>query len=363
MAGVIGKPHATATHSSAVQAHVAHLRHLSKSVSCRTLLMTSFGMSRDDAETTGRTIAAHIAQALEFNAAASGVGFRVKPLLQYYSYLNLAVAVILAYRPQGYQDYRFHGVTDRTANFDSLALSSKVLRVGRRGTVTLFHSAISAAQLPTDPPLRDLVIPIPMLSSELADAFGMEVTQIEVEEDLAESGDDTGKHLSSRVQFRVKHPSGIALNTVRFPRQQVESAMPMLLTECAYAHGDSSLAVYQGRVQWPISQRTEALRTHRDMCRRLVNFGGHAAYNGFAQYRWLFFRARPILPTLTASLMFSFFLASVFRYRPRLASKLESSRLNLLVDTFVNEADGFLIPAFRNLLYREELTVKSMLEA
>jgi len=34
------------------------------------------------------------------------------------------------------------------------------------------------------------------------------------------------------------------------------------------------------------------------------------------------------------------------------------SPVNILLDTFVNEADGTVIPAMRNLLFREEMVVR-----
>jgi len=40
-----------------------------------------------------------------------------------------------------------------------------------------------------------------------------------------------------------------------------------------------------------------------------------------------------------------------------LIDTLEDSRLNLLADVFFNEVDAFMLPAFRNLLYREELVL------
>ena len=63
------------------------------------------------------------------------------------------------------------------------------------------------------------------------------------------------------------------------------------------------------------------------------------------------------VPTPSATLLLAFMLGSLARYRPTLAANLAESRLSLPLDAFVNEADGYALPAFRNLLYREELTV------
>ena len=82
--------------------------------------------------------------------------------------------------------------------------------------------------------------------------------------------------------------------------------------------------------------------------------------NGLSiQYLWKYAPRVPIYPTLSAGLILSFVLSSLFRYRPTLVRKLDNSGINLLVDVFLNEIDGLMIPAFRNLLYREELLFES----
>jgi hypothetical protein len=54
-------------------------------------------------------------------------------------------------------------------------------------------------------------------------------------------------------------------------------------------------------------------------------------------------------------LLLAFALASLYRYRPNLLDSIESSKISLIFDVFLNEADGFLLPAFRNLIYGELL--------
>ena len=54
------------------------------------------------------------------------------------------------------------------------------------------------------------------------------------------------------------------------------------------------------------------------------------------------------MSSASASLLLSFTLASLARYRPHLVDSVEASKLNLVFEVFQNEADGFMIPMFRN---------------
>ena len=89
---------------------------------------------------------------------------------------------------------------------------------------------------------------------------------------------------------------------------------------------------------------------------RACNFGGQQVNGNLSvEFMWRFERASPILPTLTAGLLLSFVLASLSRYRANIVNRVESSKVNLLCEVFSSEADGFMIPAFRNLLYAETM--------
>ncbi len=89
---------------------------------------------------------------------------------------------------------------------------------------------------------------------------------------------------------------------------------------------------------------------------KACNFGAqHVNANLTVEYLWRFDRSSPILPTLTAGLLLSFVLASLARYRANILDRVESSKVNLLCEVFASEADGFMLPAFRNLLYAETM--------
>lgn len=95
---------------------------------------------------------------------------------------------------------------------------------------------------------------------------------------------------------------------------------------------------------------------------RLINFGGQEVdANGHVAFSWQVNSGSPLIPTLSASLLLSFVLASLSRYRPNLLDHVETSKVNLLFDVYSSEADGFVIPAFRNLLYGQTMFMSSVL--
>lgn len=359
MDGIIGPVLTATTGGPPLQAHVAHLRHLSKPQTARRILKDRFNLNKEEVKESADPLAAHVNQALEFHEASRIVRHSVRPVLQYYSFLNLAVATILAYRPPNHLNTRSHGVSDRTHSLTAVDLSSKVIETDT-GTVTKFHEILSAAPIERSVfRLRELFVAIPMLAVELHDAFGVSITTIQVRTSTITDNDTKPKPVRSQVQFNVHWPSDTALNRKRFPRKAVERAMPLLANGYEFASGDAQQAIYRSKKRWSTQQQRSASRTHSANCLRFVNFGGHITDSMGSHYQWRYNPKTRILPTMTASLLTSFFLASVFRYRPKLARSLEDSRLNILAEVFINEADEFMLPAFRNLLYREEMTISS----
>ena len=98
----------------------------------------------------------------------------------------------------------------------------------------------------------------------------------------------------------------------------------------------------------------QAWKTHKKNGIKLINFGGHI---GHGSYAWQGVSRMPLLPTLTSTMLISFTLSSIVRYRPNLLDAAMNSPMSLLLDTFVNEADQVFLPTLRNLLYRQELTI------
>ena len=277
-------------------------------------------------------------------------------MLQYYSYLNLAVAVVLAYRPTNYEQYRQHGVEDRSHALRDLDLKS-ILVKAKKGAVPLFHSLLSDEGISNRSfRLNELLGAIPVVRYELTELFGLPPETISVTEAVQRTS--TGKwksHVTFECSTFDNKPASIT-------RARAERAMPSLGSLYTLKLSKTGYLEYISRVEW--DKEDDAILWHKKTCMRLTNYGGHVIYlsDGLShritcQYAWSGLARKRLIPTLTASLLLSFCLASVSRYRPILASRIRESRVNLLLDTFVNEADSIVIPAMRNLLFREEMVV------
>lgn len=355
MEGIVGPVKTASTGGSPLQAHVAHLRHLSKAATVWRVLHDRHHFVKTEAKQSADLLAAFVAQGLEFHEGSRVVRHSVRPVLQYYGYLNFAVATILAYRPPNYQSYKSHGVNDRTASLRKLELSSPVVKVSA-GAVPLFHEILSDAPIRGKTfKLREFLVAIPQVSVELRDAFQIETNTLRVTTSTFSEGKADSARSRSQVQFDLILPPSRSVRTAPFPRSVVEKAMPMLVSAYRYKFGSSQQAIYRSKKSRKNRERRKGAKAHQANCLRLINFGGQGTDMAGLCYRWTYIPKVPMIPTMTAALLNSFFLASVFRYRPRLARSLEESRLNVLADVFVNEADAFMLPAFRNLLYREEM--------
>ncbi len=345
------------TRMDPLAAHVAHIRHLSKPSALQSLLSKRHGFPTSTAKGRAYEVAPFLEQALAFHYASSESELRIRPVLQYYSYLNLAVALILVYRPSGWEAYRSHGVEDITRGLNRISLSSRVLRL-RRGAAALFHSIISDAVLPTSPiTLRQLLAPIAMVSTELKQAFGMRMLDLFVSGEIRLTGPPENQVARSYYTFRLvdrENPEGNP-GTARFPLKRLYSAIPCLKSEYEPEHATGHVRTFVSRRQWSAGNRERAEAFHGGVAPRFLNLGGEIFAGGRAQSTWVVARDCQILPTLTAGLLVSFVLASLCRYRANLLARVEDSPINLLCDVFANEADRFMIPSMRNLLYNDVL--------
>jgi len=129
MPEIIGKFSAVSSSIPPLDAHIGHLRHLTNNRIAKEILRNRHGLSAADAKTTSKLWASHVGQALNFHYESRTAPGTIRPVLQYYCFLNLVVAVILAFRPPCYNQYRRHGVEDKTHALFSLDLSSIVLQV------------------------------------------------------------------------------------------------------------------------------------------------------------------------------------------------------------------------------------------
>jgi len=118
-----------------LDAHLAHLRHLTVPKVARDILRSRFKLSATIAKETAPLISSYVRRALEFHEQSRASIISLRPMSQYYSWLNLAVACILAYRPPNFEQYRNHGVQDLSNNLDTLEprLFMSALCVGHCG--------------------------------------------------------------------------------------------------------------------------------------------------------------------------------------------------------------------------------------
>jgi hypothetical protein len=274
-------------------------------------------------------------------------------MLQYYSYLNLAVATILAYRPAGFERYKTHGVSDLSGTLTTLTLRSPVVRVSPRGAIPLLHSILSDEPIANERfRVNELLAAVPMVSAELQALFALDTQHIVVSESLQKATDGLW---ASHVEFTADSTLG---------RKRLERAMPSLRTRYRIAEQAPGVLHYISRNSW--ASDADANAAHRKLSLKLINFGGHSVtldtrtlgrVHQSILYSWYAVPRKRLLPTLSACLLLSFGLSSICRYRASLVRSLDDSPLRVLIDTFVNESDAVVIPAFRNLLYREEYCI------
>jgi hypothetical protein len=246
-------------------------------------------------------VSAHIAQGIEFHRQSVNAPNNVRPVMQYYSYLNFAVACILSYQPRGYQRYRHHGVEDKSYRLKRLDLGSILVRV-RSGALPLFHAIISEETLDKrEFRLNELAVAIPYLSVELAGIFGMNTQRIIVDERV----DKRNGKCTSVVQFQSFDKS---FQAVRLSQARIERAMPALRSH--YRCEDSTIdkRSYRSQTEWLSEER--ALKWHKNVCMKLVNFGGHQfikgppiGYDIRCEYAWSGAARKRLLPALTGALL------------------------------------------------------------
>ncbi|OEU60213.1 MAG: hypothetical protein BBJ57_09185 [Desulfobacterales bacterium PC51MH44] len=350
MPEIIGPFTAVSSSVPALEAHVAHLRHLTNTGIALDILRERFQSTAGQAREAAKLIAAHVGQSLAFHEQSRSASPLVRPVLQYYCYLNLAVAAILSYRPINFNQYRRHGVEDRTHALSSLELSSIVVLINR-GAVPLFHSIVSGVSLYGKRlRLGQLAAGFQMVSHELVTEFGKVSQPIRVDDQIT---DVSGSWFS---EFSFKP----VVKGQTITPKRLEAAMPLLSSDYRLQPIVDDGISYRSIANW--NRQSKALRVHKANGLKLVNFGGHSINSSeftspHCVYFWRGVTRIPFLPTLSSILLMSFSLASVARYRPVLLQKAMASPIHLLIETFVQEADGVYIPSLRNLLYREEVAI------
>ena len=351
MPEIVGHFRAVYSSVPALDVHVSHLRHLTNTRIARNILRERFRLNASQARETAKLVGEHVGQSLAFHEQSRSASAPVRPVLQYYCYLNLAVAAILAYRPTNFNQHGSHGVEDRTHALSTLKLSSIVVWV-KRGAVPLFHSILSGVSLYGKRfRLGQLAAGFQMVNHELEAEFGKAPQSIQVNDQVVK--DMSGAWFS---EFSFEPEVG----GQRIAPKRLKDAMPLLSSDYRQQPIVRDRIIYRSIANW--TTRSSALRIHKTNGLQLVNFGGHAMNSATfgstgSIYMWRGVTRVPLLPTLSSILLMSFSLASVARYRPVLLQQAMASPIHLLLDTFVQEADGVYLPALRNLLYREEIAI------
>lgn len=338
------------TTSPPLQSHIAHLRHISRIPSTVNLLRKRYGYSKSESEKRSTVVCSHIEQALHFYQSYSISPPEVAPVSLYYCYLNLAVAVTEAYRNTNDRLMHTHGLSDKTSTLNQVGLRSVVLQ-SSRGAVPQFHSLISSVNIKNKKlTLLDLFINFPHVHGELSSAFKENAKNILVLPGIDIDKKQTPHVYSSKVQIQVDNPHrGGVLQS-----RTVKKLFPHLLDDFHYSHGKKERKIYKSKTTFT---GTDAFKKSSELTAeqylKLSNFGYHADVSDLHKRYWHYTSGTIFLPALTTTLMIAFVGASIARYRPRLLTGLNSSRYNLLFDVFYAESPGLMLPAMRNLLYRE----------
>ncbi len=338
-----------------LEAHIGRLRHLTNDKIAKDLLRDIHKSSAPQTRETSKIFSSHIAQALNFHSESKNAISSIRPVLQYYAYLNLSVAAILAYRPNNYNQYRRHGVEDKTYSLTKLELSSNVLTI-KRGAVPLFHSIISDTSLYNKKfRLGQLAAGFQMCSHELKSSFGKTPQIYYVNDDVI----NVNNKWFSVYKF-FEYLDGARK---KVPQKRIETAMPMLETDYTCNSNTETHLEYTSKVGWKTQE--QANEVHRNNGIKFINFGGHQIRTDLggissSLYTWHGVSRIQLLPTLTSTLLLSFSLASIVRYRPMLLDASMNSPILLIIDTFVSEADSIFMSSLCNLLYREEVAIGSV---
>lgn len=333
--------------------HLAHIRHLSCPASLAGLLSERFNRTKKQAKADAAEISPFLDQGIGFLNAAKQSDPAVAPVLLYYAYLNLAVAVVRAYRPTNWEQYKSHGAIDRTKALTRISLSSKLAKV-QQGAIPLFHSVYSKAPLiQRDYSLRELVCSIPDLTAELGDVYSIKNQFLFVRGRIAPLEEEGVKLLRSEITFEFLNQ-----RVQRFPTQRLHKAIPFLKTDY-YVHSKRSrMRVYRSDQSWTPGNRERAQRRFDADVFLASNYGSRDFFNNEVDHRWVVPPSEPLLPTLTGSMLLLFSLSSLSRYRANVLRRVESSKLNLLMEVFRAEVDAIMLPALRNLLYCESVMIE-----
>ena len=351
MPDIIGKTHSVNSSLPPLDSHLSHIGSLAHSRIAREVLIDFHNLPEAHVRKYVQKFCSHISQALEFHYESKKASIKIRPVLQYYSFLNIAVAAIIAFKPHNFEQFGRHGVSDNTYSLASLKLSSKMVSVGR-GAVPLFHSIYSDAPIAKkDFSLGQLLSGFHMVHHEIGKYFGKSSLTYFVNDSLV------GAHDKWHSRFCFSNAVG---QSSQVSARKIEEAMPLIKSAYEIVSKTKDELIYNSKKIY--SSMTLAEKDHRANGIKIINFGGHSfkSINGEQPncvYAWNSLSSYHFLPCLTSILLLSFSIASIARYRPILLESTINSPINVLFGTFVSEADAIFFSSVRNLLYREQLSV------
>jgi hypothetical protein len=205
-----------------------------------------------------------------------------------------------------------------------------------------------------------------MVASELQNAFGVRALSLLVSGEARLSAEGQTQTAKSYFTFKLVdatgEPEGDPGNA-KFPLKRLYRAMPDLKTKFRAQQKKGYTRTFESLQKWTAGNKPRAEKFHDEMALRFMNFGAQMVVGVLGgppavQWAWRIEPNSDLLPCLTSGIMLSFVLASLSRYRADVLDRVENSKINLLFEVFASEADGFLIPAMRNLLYAETLYVR-----
>lgn len=347
---LLPKSRSVTTAMMPADAAAAHLRHLSKEATAKLILSRRFHFAKGELPGAASRIAMYIRQALRFYEASGATDPEIRPVLQYYCYSNLAQAALAAFRPKNHGSLVRHGISDRTHSVRSVSLGTVVAEV-TRGVVPAFHALIAGDSLEgRTVRLKDLVVPLPFVTTELQDAFRLKAHSVEFVPSLEREQGSARCRAIARYRLGHETPESESKRLGKV----LESAFPILSQ--AFSRDASAVElVYRSKDLY--ESEALAARVWKYKFEPMRNQGWCITdeISDIHVSQFLFRADCPLIPAASAAMMFSFVAGSMARYRPELVARLESSRVFLLFDVFVKEVDRFMLPMFRNLLYREQM--------
>lgn len=320
------------------------------------ILKSRFHLEHDDAHKSSNAVSAHIRRGLDFYNSINRVPEDLRAVHLYYCYLNLVTAVVLCYRPHGWEEYRRHGVSDNTPALSHIDLQSEVLTV-TRGAVTLFSSIISNIDLyKRRLRLADVLVPIESIGGELSSAFKIHASELCIDEKI--SPPDESNQVRSTITISGHlNPESLSNDTEPDATEIATLLLPHAQEEYTINAAGRSVIELKSKQSWTSEDLSDAEKFHAKHAIKVANLAFDPllpnAPAGLSVLRYL--PNRPIIPGPTAHLLYAFFLSSLARYRPTVSGSTASNRLNLLHETFLNESPSTMLPLIRNMLYREEL--------